>query len=283
MLFTTVIYLRAGGKIYANRNLLRSFHSPPSEPRPINGNNFQSVKTTEVFVTSEQADITPANSIDLHNPGAPGPSFPRPPRFAKNAYTVTVSSPQQATNCPTPQSVTTEQTYPKKTLDCQTPKLGSMFSPAVPVAAYMSNPDRSNLYPTRRDAAAQADNAAWSYTKVALLFMVAMMVTWIPSSANRVFSVVHPGKISVGLEYASAFVLPLQGFWNASIYALTSFRACKAFWHDLTKRKGRKGDTFKQMTCIFSENRDTNRSNMMHTETESMRGFAGRPDNDESG
>jgi hypothetical protein len=35
----------------------------------------------------------------------------------------------------------------------------------------------------------------------------------------------------------SAFVLPLQGFWNALIYAVTSWSACKSFWEDLRTGK----------------------------------------------
>jgi hypothetical protein len=78
----------------------------------------------------------------------------------------------------------------------------------------------------------EANNAAWSYTKVAVLFFTAMLVTWIPSSANRVFSVVHPLEISPQLVFASSFVLPLQGFWNAVIYITTSWSAVVAIFRD---------------------------------------------------
>lgn len=87
---------------------------------------------------------------------------------------------------------------------------------------------------SRRKATYDANNAAWSYTKCALLFFTAMLVTWIPSSANRVYSVVKNGEISLPLEYMSAFVLPLQGFWNAIIYMTTSWKACKMLWEDVT-------------------------------------------------
>lgn len=38
----------------------------------------------------------------------------------------------------------------------------------------------------------------------------------------------------------SAFVLPLQGFWNAVIYAVTSWSACKSLTEDLVP--GRRHD-----------------------------------------
>jgi hypothetical protein len=79
----------------------------------------------------------------------------------------------------------------------------------------------------------RTDNAAWAYTKCAILFFSAMLITWIPSSANRVHSLIHDGKSSLPLEYMSAFVLPLQGCWNCVIYVITSRAACRGFFHDL--------------------------------------------------
>lgn len=96
--------------------------------------------------------------------------------------------------------------------------------PAPPVApseqpnTRPKNPERSKRSPS--------DEAAMSYAKTALLFFTAMLITWIPASANRLYILVD-GKASVQLGYVSAFVLPLQGFWNALIYYYTSRAACK--------------------------------------------------------
>ena len=83
----------------------------------------------------------------------------------------------------------------------------------------------------------ELNNAAWSYTKCSILFFTAILITWIPSSANRVYSVIHKNEVSVVLEFMSAFVLPLQGFWNAVIYAVTSWAACKNLFQDLGYRQ----------------------------------------------
>lgn len=64
-----------------------------------------------------------------------------------------------------------------------------------------------------------------------------MMVTWIPSSANRLYSAVYPDEVSLPLEYASALVLPLQGFWNCIIYTTTSLEACEELWATIRGRK----------------------------------------------
>lgn len=76
----------------------------------------------------------------------------------------------------------------------------------------------------------ESHNATWSYTKCAILFFAVLLITWIPSSGNRVYSMIHTDHISKPLFFASAFVLPLQGFWNAIIYIVTSWAACKSMW-----------------------------------------------------
>ncbi|KAI4165523.1 MAG: hypothetical protein LQ342_000935 [Letrouitia transgressa] len=63
-------------------------------------------------------------------------------------------------------------------------------------------------------AALEANTAAWGYTKV-------------PSSMNRVYSLIHPELVSIPFTYASAIVLPLMGFWNSVIYITTSWAATK--------------------------------------------------------
>ena len=85
-----------------------------------------------------------------------------------------------------------------------------------------------NRNPRHSRASVDANSAAVSYCKCALLFFVALLVTWVPSTINRVVSLVHPDDAVFGLNYASGLVLPLQGFWNAVIYIFTSLPACKA-------------------------------------------------------
>jgi hypothetical protein len=73
-----------------------------------------------------------------------------------------------------------------------------------------------------------ANKAAINYCKCALLFFAAMIVTWVPSTLNRLVTLVRPNDPIFGLAYASGLVLPLQGFWNAIIYIFTSLPAFKA-------------------------------------------------------
>jgi hypothetical protein len=48
---------------------------------------------------------------------------------------------------------------------------------------------------------------------------------------------VNQKEVSVPLEFMSAFVLPLQGFWNAVIYAVTSLSACRELFESLKLRR----------------------------------------------
>ncbi|OJJ08068.1 hypothetical protein ASPVEDRAFT_142955 [Aspergillus versicolor CBS 583.65] len=76
--------------------------------------------------------------------------------------------------------------------------------------------------------ASEVNVAAWAYTKYAMLFFVALLVTWVPSTVNRVYAFVYPEVSNFGLNYASSFVLPLQGFWNSLIYISISWRSFKS-------------------------------------------------------
>jgi len=197
---TFVIYLRAGKEIYQKRKQLMSFSTQlPSTPMIPVEDPFQSTKTTEVHVTSESINDT-EQPIDLTRLGH------RPTASDRPLYSVQISS-RQVGN-----------------------ELTSTSSPGPRSKSLPNLPRSEQIQLTRPYIAMEANNAAWSYTKVAILFFTAMLVTWIPSSANRVYSVVNPGYISPPLQFASAFVLPLQGFWNAVIYITTSWTACKKFF-----------------------------------------------------
>ncbi|KAI1613330.1 hypothetical protein EDD36DRAFT_465460 [Exophiala viscosa] len=78
-----------------------------------------------------------------------------------------------------------------------------------------------------------ANRATLSYCNTAMLFFVALICTWVPSTVNRFYTLVHPNDPKFGLEFSSGLVLPLQGCWNTVIYIVTSLPACKALWADL--------------------------------------------------
>jgi hypothetical protein len=102
-------------------------------------------------------------------------------------------------------------------------------------------PSRLN---TQANKAVDANRATLSYCYTALLFFIALLVTWVPSSINRVYTLVSDtGKPSpFGLDFASSLVLPLQGFWNLVIYVVTSWGACTALWDERIVSRLRRPD-----------------------------------------
>ncbi|KAI0834165.1 family A G protein-coupled receptor-like protein [Hypoxylon sp. FL0890] len=209
ILVTMFIYIRTGGEIYKKRKQLREFGASSSahDPESLTMDDPYSSKTTEVTVTSESAEQT-ANGIDL----APlGRYSPKP----KPAYSVTISSDKQSNGRPQQGGIT----LPSKSTVPPTPSTA-----------------RAQAKSQKRRANYEANNAAWSYSKCAFLFFTALLVTWIPSSANRVYSIINTDQVSVALEIMSAIVLPLQGFWNMFIYVATSWKAVKITFSDVAAR-----------------------------------------------
>ena len=218
------------------RRQLRDFATAPPDPIPIMSDPFTSVKTTDIYITTESA-ISTMDTIDLEQLGGNPSQLPRRPVPAA-AYTVTITG-QKEFQQPEPLGNVSRFSYTEK--DSRQNHILSPTNSIAPLSAHQPN-SGNNLYSTRRYATMEANTAIWSYTKVAVLFFFAMMITWTPSSANRVYSVVHPEEVCLALEYASAFVLPLQGFWNALIYAMTSLPACKEVWTNIRHRRRFSGD-----------------------------------------
>ncbi|TWU74687.1 hypothetical protein ED733_004630 [Metarhizium rileyi] len=215
ILATFFIYIRAGRTILEKHKQLREFHSSDPDPLSVNGDAIPTIKTTEITVTSEVAgekgiQLGSMNRQDSNTgPSARGPN---------GAYTVHISA-------DTYNSTQTNE-------DDAFPMQGT--TPEYPSAVQIA-PRRAANIARRRNH--ELNNAAWSYTKCSILFFTAILITWIPSTANRVYSLVNEKELCIPLEFMSAFVLPLQGFWNAVIYAVTSWSACRELFEDLTSRK----------------------------------------------
>lgn len=210
ILITFFIYIRAGRTIYEKRKQLHDFHSSDPDPMSINGEAFATIKRTDITVVTEAAGN--AGGIQLGPMGRRDSSAGDNSQGATGAYSVHIS----ADNYNSPSA--NEVILPMQGRTVQQ-------TSSIQVAPHRPNPARRRNH--------ELNNAAWSYTKCAILFFTAILITWIPSSANRVYSVVHNKDTYVPLEFMSAFVLPLQGFWNAVIYAVTSWGACKSFFSDL--------------------------------------------------
>ncbi|POR35577.1 Cyclic AMP receptor-like protein A [Tolypocladium paradoxum] len=65
-----------------------------------------------------------------------------------------------------------------------------------------------------------------AYLRTSLLFAISVLVTWIPSSLNRIHSWLD-GTSPYEFHVATAAVLPLQGLWNFLIFFVTSWTVIK--------------------------------------------------------
>lgn len=223
IIVTFFIYIRAGRTIYERRRQLQGFQSSDLDPLTFNGDLIFPIKTTEVIVTSEPASS--ANDSMKFEPLTTISAILPQMSSDNRAYSIHVTS--------------NSATSTHSNDDAGFPIQGHSYEAKTtqqPISNFSTRPKQQRVaravnHTRRRNH--ELNNAAWSYTKCAILFFTAILITWIPSSANRVFSVIHKGEVSVVLGFMSAFVLPLQGFWNAAIYAVTSWSACKKLWHDL--------------------------------------------------
>ncbi|KAL7946115.1 putative G-protein coupled receptor protein [Trichoderma barbatum] len=67
-----------------------------------------------------------------------------------------------------------------------------------------------------------------AYLRTSFLFALSVLVTWIPSSLNRIHGWLDGGS-PYEFHVATAAVLPLQGLWNAVIFFVTSWHPIKAW------------------------------------------------------
>nr|CDP22908.1 Putative G-protein coupled receptor [Podospora anserina S mat+] len=116
-------------------------------------------------------------------------------------------------------------------------------------SASVANVNRQNWLKTRFNHVGQAwkkfryklvnlDPIKLAYLRTSFVFAISVLVTWTPSSINRVYALMYPATTSYSLNLASAVVLPLQGLWNAVIFAATSWAVLAEEFKTLWIRSG---------------------------------------------
>ena len=108
------------------------------------------------------------------------------------------------------------------------------------------------------------DPVKMGYLRTSSVFGLAVLITWIPSSVNRLYSLTHHGEVSYMWSIASGCVLPLQGVWNATIYFSTSWKIFQEEIRTVKMRfQGNAIDEFRRTTQLesrldmLSQHRDT--------------------------
>ncbi|KAL7793081.1 family A G protein-coupled receptor-like protein [Trichoderma ceciliae] len=209
-------YFLVGWHVFRMRNRLRSFSTSKNRDKDkdidagrveMAQTGFYGTVTTEVQVTH-----TLANSV---------PQEPQPAYMHRNTMQVSFdnSAPdiQPSSDNQFCSSVTTS---PPKAAPPQPSSFRRLISAIGAIGGKFHISD-----PIKR-----------AYLRTSFLFALSVLVTWIPSSLNRIHGWLDKGS---PYEYhvATAAVLPLQGLWNGIIFFVTSWHGLKA-WAQETLRGG---------------------------------------------
>ncbi|KAL9579925.1 MAG: hypothetical protein Q9212_004810 [Teloschistes hypoglaucus] len=209
ILVALTLYVMSGKEIFRKRKELRAFREPS---RTSVDDTVGSYKTTQISVFTEAA----------------GSNQLQPPNVcfdpAESRRIGHDNSPRSD-----PDSALDRYEQFSTTINSDPP--GPGFDPTPRPASIATATGKQ-----RYNSALEANTAAWRYTKVAILFFISLCVTWIPSSINRIYDLAMPTHVSYPLNYVSALVLPLMGFWNAVIYFVTTRRVCAAVLWDFADR-----------------------------------------------
>ncbi|KAJ9651522.1 hypothetical protein H2201_009272 [Coniosporium apollinis] len=249
---TLTIYIATGRVIFKKRAQLRAFDNDPHASAPTIENPFALMnlpavtKVTRIEVTTE-AIVLPSrihsgpeslrtvsrSSFSSTRKLSAAPASPPPAQ--QSEYSRFLGQPNSGIR-PYFASITADPSRPHE----QDAIAGS----TIPVTSEHTVTDEEALSSrkttsshARRRAAHQGNEAAWAYAKVAMLMFIALIVVWVPSTVNRVYSLIHDTRPLFALNIIAAAVLPLQGFWNAMIYIATSWAQCKAAWRQIAGRK----------------------------------------------
>ncbi|KAH7141884.1 G-protein coupled receptor [Dactylonectria macrodidyma] len=235
--FSAVIYFAIGHHIFHQRNQLRNltFHYPSKEENyamhlecardsaemglSTRVTDWQVTAVTEVQVTA----VLPATCTIPRSLIAPSTTAASPPQHISLQY-------QQFRRGREDDTEVRRSSTPAKppcfeTIISSNP-LPPQSKPKRPIMTRMRS--RTTHYNTWFKG---LDPIKLAYLRTSFIFAISILVTWTPSSINRVNSLINPDNDSYGLNIATAVVLPLQGVWNAAIYFMTSWSKVKEGYH----------------------------------------------------
>ncbi|KAF2654568.1 family A G protein-coupled receptor-like protein [Lophiostoma macrostomum CBS 122681] len=217
---TMGIYIFTGKKIMEQRNVLRGFSQqkrysrpPPNPAMPghyINESR-SSLASTRYLTTTIESPTASANRS------------PTSPRFQNLSWPRRKGTEDSIQKDDKSSFYKVASNYKGSVGDKEAPTVRSM-------SIHRHGPNG------RRTQAMAGNAAAWGYFKVAFLMFAALIIVWVPSTVNRLQQFIDKGHPVFGLNLASAFVLPLQGFWNSMVYISTSWPECKRAIRDLLKK-----------------------------------------------
>ncbi|KAH6996063.1 hypothetical protein BKA56DRAFT_473161 [Ilyonectria sp. MPI-CAGE-AT-0026] len=218
-----LFYFMVGYHVFRSRNRLRSFSASKSKETATT--HEQQLPRVELHVPQDcfyGTIVTEVQVVQSKACTAAVPSEPRP------AHTQSTSQASFDESPPSP-----IQTVPSQYFSTATSPAGAPVRSRRPLRRFTSATNRAVSKFVVEDPIKRA------YLRTSFLFALSVLVTWIPSSMNRIHSWMV-GESPYEYHVATAAVLPLQGLWNAAIFFITSSHALREGLRDMTE--GRDSD-----------------------------------------
>lgn len=237
-----LFYFMVGYHVFRSRNRLRSFSASKSRETATTHEQVRDSVTFTFETSPTNISQQQLPRVELHVPqdcfygtivtevqvvqskacATAAPSEPRP------AHTQSTSQASFDESPPSP-----IQTVPSQYFSTATSPAGAPVRSRHPLHRFASATNRAVSKFVVEDPIKRA------YLRTSFLFALSVLVTWIPSSMNRIHSWMV-GESPYEYHVATAAVLPLQGLWNAAIFFITSSHALREGLRDMTE--GRDSD-----------------------------------------
>ncbi|KAK4214812.1 cyclic AMP receptor-like protein A [Rhypophila decipiens] len=247
---TTIIYLAIGYHVFHGRNQLRDLtmstqvheFTTTSEVRDsaekslAGGQTGATITTTTATygtVTTEVQVTTSAECSESTTGGNTRPTTPLPPSMAPQIMPANQNHQHHnstgsggiavvAGNSAGSASAASQMIHPWTSISSSSCSNDDAISALTITSATPASPTSTTARKLRRMLNG-LDPIKLAYLRTSFIFAVSVLVTWTPSSINRVYTLMNPKSANFGLNLASAIVLPLQGVWNVVIYVLTTW------------------------------------------------------------
>ncbi|KAK7427451.1 hypothetical protein QQZ08_006057 [Neonectria magnoliae] len=210
-----LFYFLVGYQVFRTRNRLRSFSA--SKSREAGTYEQQQMPRVDLLVPQDCFYGTIVTEVQVIQSTATPASLPEEPR-----PTHTQSSPHVSFDESSPPPI---QTAPSNYFSTVTSPAGAPSRSRRPLRRITNATNRAVSKFVIEDPIKRA------YLRTSFLFALSVLVTWIPSSMNRIHSWLV-GDSPFEYHVATAAVLPLQGLWNSTIFFITSHRALRQTWRD---------------------------------------------------
>ncbi|KAK8088979.1 G-protein coupled receptor [Apiospora hydei] len=226
ILLSTCIYIAVGYYVFKQRNQLRNLSlSNPTEnvPVPRDSGEKKLFSNAAIMGSIATTEVTQTSTVHRPNPNNSGQSSRS--HTAINWFDEPAEDEGQARLDLTPEQSTSQNQYHTVTRITADP---------VPKKSMWAHLRKA--YTRWCSKFNNMDPVKLAYLRTSFVFAISVLVTWTPSSINRVHDLVNPNEVSFGINLAAGIVLPLQGVWNSVIFFSTSSTALKEEIRNLRDR-----------------------------------------------